>query len=146
MSVKPGIKNCVRCEKRCRAVAKVNHSANIFVKGDIKTGRFCVECLVVDFFKNFEIGPSSALGAAYFDHSLPQPEYHKETGDPDRRFDPECLRLSHIQQQMTAVFVAAQTHHGAELDPSEIDWDEVIANWHLPFPPKRKRRRGKGTA
>ncbi len=142
----PATKNCERCEKRCRPVANVNPNANIFVKGDMKTGRYCVECLIVDFFKNFEMGPSSAMGAEYFDHNLPQPEYRKEQGDPDRRFDPACLRLPHIQEQMTAVLVAAQSEHGAELDPSEIDWDEVIANWHLPFPPKSKRRKNKGAA
>ena len=69
----------------------------------------------------------------------------KETGDPDRRFDPECLRLPHVQKQMMAVFVAAQEHHGAELDHSEIDWDEVIANWPLPFSQKRQKQRPGGT-
>lgn len=137
----PNIKNCERCAKRCRAVAKVNPKANIFVKGDMKTGRYCVECLIVDFFKNYEMGPAGALGLEFFDHSLPQPEWRKDVGDPDRRFAPESLRLPHIQKQMTAVIVAAQSHHGAELDPSEIDWDEVITNWHLPFPSKGRRRK-----
>ena len=137
----PQTKQCVRCAKRCHVVDNRNPNANVFVKGTMETGRFCTECLVVDFFKNFELGPASALGAHYFDPSLPQPEY--DEGRPDKRFDPEMLRAPHIQQQMFAIIAAAQKQYGAELTFEEIDWDEVIANWHLPFPEKPKRGRKK---
>ena len=138
----PQTKNCVRCAKRCRVAERRNPNANLFVKGDQKTGRFCAECVLVDFFKNSEHGPSSAFGKEYFDHSLPQPEWRRECGDSDRRFDPECLRLPHFQSMLRAILAAANSQYGAELSFDEIDMDEVIANWHLPFP-ERKRRKGK---
>ena len=56
-------KNCIRCGIRCRTVPKRNPNASMFVKGDMKTGKFCANCLVVDFFKNCDTGPSSSLGA-----------------------------------------------------------------------------------
>ncbi len=115
-------KNCERCAKRCRVAPVSNPNAQVFRRGDMKTGRFCAECLIVDFFKNFDLGPSSALGKSYFDS-----------------FNPECLRLPHIQAQLARIIVTAQTQYGSELDVSEIDWEEVIANWHLPFPGKKKR-------
>jgi hypothetical protein len=114
------IVNCTRCGIRCQAVDKRNQKAQVFVKGDVLTGRFCVNCLVVDFFKNFELGPVI-----------------------DDKFDPECLRLPHIQQQFAAIVVAAKSSYGAELTSGEIDWDEVIANWNLPFRDKPKRGRKK---
>lgn len=135
-------KSCIRCAKRCRVVPKANPNASIFVMGDMKTGKYCAECLVVDFFKNFDIGPSSAMGKEYFDHSLPQPEWRKETGDPDRRFDPECLRLPHVQEQFAAIVEVAKQTCNAELNTGDFDWDEVIANWHLPFPQKPNKRKG----
>ena len=128
---------CTRCAKRCRIADKVNPNANYFVKGDEKTGRFCAECLMVDFFKNFDLGPSSAMGKEYFDHSIQQPEWRKQVGDKDNRFDPEAFRLPHIQHQMFSIIQATQAM-GGELTFEEIDWDEVIANWHLPFPEKKK--------
>lgn len=136
-------KNCERCAKRCRVEAKANPRASIFVKGDMKTGRFCGECLIVDFFKNFDLGPSSALGKEYFDHSLPQPEWRKDVGDKDVRFDPESLREPHVQQHMLQIIETAKRVHDAELEFGEIDWDEVIANWHLPFHEKPKGRKRK---
>lgn len=134
-------KNCARCGVRCRTVDKSNPMANYFVKGDARSGKFCANCLIVDFFKNFDLGPSSALGKEFFDSSLPQPKYRKELGDEDPRFDPESLRLPHIQAQLTNIILVAHRERGAELDPAEIDWDEVIANWHLPFPDKKGRRK-----
>ncbi len=136
-----GVARCVRCSKRCRVVSKVNPSANLFVKGTVQTGRFCAECVFVDFLRNCEIGPATALGEHYFDPHKPQPGY--EEGEPDRRFDPETLRLPHVQSQIRAIVEAAARQYGAELTFKEIDWDEVIANWALPFPEKKQRRRKK---
>jgi hypothetical protein len=137
----PGVVLCTRCSKRCRAAEKVNPTATLFVKGTAKTGRYCAECLIVDFLRNCDTGPASALGMHFFDPSLPQPEYQKERREKDRRFDPESLRFPHVQAHMTAIIVAAQRQYGGELTPEEIDWDEVIANWHLPFPQKKRKRR-----
>lgn len=132
----PQTKNCIRCGIRCKTVPKRNPNAGMFVKGDMRTGRFCANCLVVDFFKNCDTGPSSSMGDWYFDDTKPIPDWER---GPIKRFDPECLRLPHIQEQWTRIVMAAQQSYGAELTPEEIDWDEVIANWHLPFPKKQGR-------
>lgn len=136
-------KQCERCAKRCRVVEKVDPNANLFVKGTMKTGRFCADCLVVDFFKNCDQGPSSALGKEYFDHSIPMPEWRKDYGDKDRRFDPQCLHEPHLRKQFGAILSCAQREYGAELTMDDIDWYEVVANWHLPFPETKKRGRRK---
>ncbi len=131
-------KNCERCGVRCRAgVPGVN--ATIFVYGDIKNGRWCVNCLIVDFFKNYSHGPSSGMGKEYFDPSLPQPEWRKEVGDPDKRFDLTCLREPETQERFNKILLACY----ADVKIEEIDWDEVIANWHLPFPERKIRKRKK---
>lgn len=137
-----GVKNCTRCGIRCRCAEKVNSHANLFVKGDAKTGKFCVNCLVVDFFKNGEYGGQPIFEQHYMDPSLPQPEWRKEVGDKDVRFDPECLRMPHVQQQFAALAIAAMSSSGAELDPVEIEWDAVIKNWNLPFRSKKTKTKG----
>lgn len=139
-------KNCVRCNIRCRATTKVNPNAQLFVIGDMKTGKYCANCLVVDFFKNFDLGPSSSMGKWYFDPTIPIPEYMQD--DPEenkKRFNPASFREPHIQRQFLAILAVGQKEYGAELRPEDIDWDEVIANWHLPFPepPTRGRRKKK---
>ena len=116
-------KNCERCAVRCRVVAQRTLDAEVFVKGTIKPGRLCTNCLVVDFFKNFDCGPSAAMGAEFFEN-----------------FDPEGLRLPHIQEIFGSIVKAAAEHYGAELTCEEIDWDEVIANWQLPFSSKRRKK------
>ena len=122
----PNVKLCERCAKRCRVAAERNPNAALFVKGDARTGRYCAECVVVDFFKHCDIGPASALGAEFFGSD----------------FKADCLRLPHVQSLLREIITVAAREKGAELTWEEIDWDEVIANWHLPFPKKgRKKRR-----
>ena len=101
-------KNCERCAKRCRAAQQRNNDADLFVKGTVQTGRFCADCLVADFFKNCERGPLSGMGQEFAD-----------------RFDPESLRLPHIQDCFRSIIATAKTQFGAELTFEEIDWDEV---------------------
>lgn len=124
----PLVKLCERCAKRCRAKPKRNPNAEYFVKGDMETGRWCAECMFTEFLTQNELGPASALGRDFW-----------------KTFDPQGLRLPHLQQQMCAI-VSVAKQHGGELDFAEIDWDEVIANWDLPFPegPKRGRRKRGG--
>jgi hypothetical protein len=119
-------KQCVRCGKRCRVADKRNPNAQLFVKGDIKTGMFCAECLVVDFLRNCERGPQVD-------------ELAKLSGK--KQFDPQVFRLEHVQQQFATIVAAAHARFGAELVQGEFDWDEVIANWHLPFPKAKRTKR-----
>ena len=128
-------KRCERCSKLCRVAEKRNPKSQLFVKGDRKTGRYCAECLVVDFLLNCDYGPQLN-------------ELAKLTGpgpgpfDATRTFDPEVFRLPHVQEQFAAIVLKAQEQYSAELMPDEFDWLEVIANWHLPFPKRTKRAKG----
>lgn len=118
------VKNCERCGKRCQAVEKRNADASIFVRGDAETGKWCAECLVVHFFKEFDLGPISSVGIEQIE-----------------AIAPECFRLPHIREAFERVIAVAKSHYGAELVTDDFDWDEVIANWHLPFPKTGKGRR-----
>lgn len=127
-------KNCERCGIRCRVVATRNEDANLFVKGTTRTGKFCANCVVTDFLVNCDTGPLvQTAKPAYWDNLPNRP--------PWKGFDPECLRLPHVQEQMMTIIAAARKQYGAELTIIEVDWDEVIANWHLPFPEKAKGKR-----
>jgi hypothetical protein len=46
------------------------------------------------------------------------------------RFDPQGLRLPHIQEHFRRVLAAG----GSELTIEEIKWEEVIRKWRLPAP------------
>jgi hypothetical protein len=130
----------------------------MFIRGDMKHGKLCGSCLIVSFMRCKFYGLASAMGEEYFDPAVPQPEWRKEVGDPDARFDPECLRDSDFQQDLLKIIFAAQQEFHAELQERDIDWDAACRNWHLPFPegsrinwlggvpfidrPKRRRRKG----
>lgn len=135
------VKRCVRCGIRCRVVEKANRQAEVFVRGDAETGLFCANCLVVDFFLNFDLGPISALDESFFRKPDTLPDCREELAHYKPIFNPDCLRLPHIQEQFGRIVAAASAQHGAELSAEEIDWDAVIANWHLPFPVKPKRKK-----
>ena len=118
-------KTCERCGKLCQTVPTTNTTAQVFVRGTAVSGRFCTGCVVVDFLKNFNLGPSNALGPEFF-----------------KSFDPEGFRLPHLQAQFARAVVVAARRFGSELTVDEIPWDEIIKNWHLPFPTKRNKKRG----
>ncbi len=121
-------KLCERCAKRCRTVAKKNPNAQIFVLGTTETGRLCTECVVTHMIRVFDLGPSSSLGKERMNELFP-----------------DCLRAPHIQEQMQRIIRVAASSYGSEMLPDAVDWDEVIANWHLPFaeetkPAKKKKK------
>jgi hypothetical protein len=66
-----------------------------------------VSCVVVRFFQDD--------GACGIGHALP----------PD--FDPEGLKLPHIQQQFAQMLAIGCS----ELTMAQIDWDKVIAKWSI---------------
>jgi hypothetical protein len=68
---------------------------------------FCTPCVVVRFFQDD--------GECGIGHALP----------PD--FDPEGLKLPHIQQQFARVLAIGCS----ELTMAQIDWDKVIAKWSI---------------
>jgi hypothetical protein len=58
---------------------------------------------------------------------------------PPPKFDPRSLLLPHIQK----IFAKLMRAGGAQADPKDIDWLEVVANWALPIPALSKRNRKK---
>lgn len=107
------VAHCSRCGVRCRVAADRNDKARLLMNADRAQG-WCCNCAATDFLKNTE-----PLGMLI------------------ERGGPEMLRLGHIQEQFGQIMVAG----GADVNPPEIDWDEVIANWGLPF---EEKPRGKG--
>ncbi len=106
------IVNCQRCNKRCIGMKSQRPEARPFKHA---LQGLCTECIVSQFFQNAdnEEGIGFALASA-------------------ENFTPEGLRLPHIQEQFRRVLEVGMS----ELIFDEIDWDEVIANWDLPFPGK----------
>jgi hypothetical protein len=108
------IVTCERCAKPCRVAESNTPDARLLRKSLIPKG-LCLECATTEFLRVTE-----PLGMLIEQHG------------------PECLRLEHIQKQFEVILLAGRSDAG----PGEIDWDVVIANWHLPFPPPKGGRTG----
>ncbi len=110
------IANCARCGVRC-CKQSGNDEARLLQYTTSDFG-LCVNCGVTEFLQSLDVIRTPGRGAA--------------------PFDPQSLRLEHVQRQFTAIMSAGK----ADARPNEIDWLEVIANWSLPFPrrPSRKRK------
>jgi hypothetical protein len=104
--------SCQRCGKPCRAGVSSKPSARPFQKA---MRGFCSSCVIAALLQ--DMNPDGGLGYAL-------------ASSPD--FTPEGLRLPHIQELFKRVLEIG----GSELPYGDIDWDEVIANWDLPFPGK----------
>ena len=112
---KQKIVKCPRCEKRCVGEATQRPESRPFQKS---LKGMCLECTVSAFFQdeNQDVGIGFAL---------------------PKDFPPDGLRLPHIQDQIRRVLAAGM----CEASFDEIDWDEIIANWHLPFGTKHQSYR-----
>lgn len=80
----------------------------------------CANCVVTRFFKSQEMAHAADCGKARL---------------------PEALRSPHVQAQFACVLRAGES----DLAPDLIDWLEVIANWHLPFPGRGKSKGAGGS-
>jgi hypothetical protein len=97
---------CERCGDLCQPGESSRPTARPFRKAQ---HGYCHACVVCLFFRS-----EGDHGLGY---ALP-PE-----------FDPEGLRLPHVQAQFGRVLVAG----GSELTMDEIDWSDVIRKWSLPL-------------
>jgi hypothetical protein len=112
----PTVVLCQRCAKRCRA-GKGRADSRPFRKAE---RGMCLECCVCALFQRPTDGDAAlptALAMAV-----------------ERGFKPEDLRLPHIQETFARLLNVGKS----EATMEEIDWDEVIANWPLPFPGDKK--------
>jgi len=107
---------CLRCGVRCRRQPG-NPEARL-LKHTTDNG-YCVNCATTRWFQGLAIV--------------------NDRGRGEKPFDPECFRLPHVQSQFSAIMAAGN----ADAKPAEIDWLEVIANWHLPFPKEKRKQRRK---
>ncbi len=113
-----GIVQCCRCGVPCRKMPG-NPEARLLTHTTDDFG-FCGNCAATEFLKGLAvIGDRSRF--------------------EKKPFDPECFRLPHVQVQFAQIL----TTGNADTKPEEIDWLEVIANWHLPFPKLRRRKKRK---
>lgn len=96
--------NCSRCGQPCHVGGPKNEDARLLRRAKTPRG-YCATCAATQFLKT----------------TLPLSEILREKG-------PEILLCPHI----TAQFAAVMRSGGSDADPSEIDWNRLVANWELP--------------
>jgi hypothetical protein len=94
---------CKRCGAPCAVAEMRNADARFLRHAKVPEG-YCASCAVTEWL--FVMGL-------------------RETSIPN----PAVLRLPHVQEQMAVILRNAH----ADMVPAEIDWEQVIANWNLPF-------------
>lgn len=136
------VANCERCGIRCRVNGPGNQDARLLRLASEARG-YCVNCAVAEWFQSQDMlmellsRPRCQTCGGHRDAKL-YGERKCTCEKPKIATAQEMLRLPHVQALFARILVAGH----ADVNPAQIDWDEVIANWHLPFAkPKRKRRK-----
>ncbi len=106
--------HCPRCGRLCQATGPKNLDARLMRRASDPAAGLCPNCAITDFILSVE----------------PMAHAIEKNG-------PEILLTPHVQEQFGTLLIIGQ----ADADQSEIDWEVVVKNWHLPFP-KRWRKRG----
>lgn len=101
--------DCKRCGHQCQVDAMEGTKAKMLRRA--KGPGLCVNCAVHDWLRN-TYPPNIILAQS----------------------GPRVLLFEHIQQQFTELMRMGS----ADAKPDEIDWQEIIDNWELPFPNKIK--------
>ena len=130
--------NCERCGVRLKVGPPPNPDARLLKRATIPSG-VCVNCAATEWFKTIE--PIREI--------LDSPrcrKCHRSKGDaygqcrcekPQFSTPQEIVMLPHVQ----AIFAQIMAAGNADARPEEIDWLEVAANWDLPMPPKRRKKK-----
>lgn len=113
------VTNCLRCHVRCRLGPSPNPEALLLRYA--KTAGYCPNCALTDWLKR---------------HVTREAEPWGPHGNWMAPMLPDGLALPHIRELIVRCVLVGK----ADMKPHEIDWDEVVANWHLPFPEKVKRK------
>jgi hypothetical protein len=101
------IVNCARCGVRCRKNPGSNDARLLkYTQSDFG---LCINCGVTAFLQSLDVIASPGRNA--------------------KQFDPECLRLPHVQKQFETIMAAGKS----DARPDEIDWMKIITYWSLPF-------------
>lgn len=133
----PRVVHCERCHAPCRVADRQNPDARL-LRASLTGKGYCVNCGVTEFLK-FEhtVGTITRRCEECGDCVDAQPGEIPCRCDKPQPADPrKFFGLPHVQEQ----FAAIMSTGGADASPEEIDWDEVIANWDLPFPKHKKHR------
>lgn len=103
--------HCVRCDALCKVDPLHRSKAKMLKRGSRPKG-LCINCAVHDFLRNMY--PANLLLA--------------ESG-------PKALAIPHLQDEFAGIMKA----QCSDALPDEINWQEIINNWDLPFTNKIKR-------
>lgn len=118
------VTKCARCAIPCRKQPG-NPEARL-LKHTTSDFGYCANCAATEFFQGLDVVKYAG-------------GYDSATGRAKKLFEPACFRLERVQQLFASILAAGQ----ADANPDEIDWMEIVANWHLPFPKLRQRRKKK---
>ena len=102
---------CLRCGRPCK-IAATAHSHARMLKRSTTAKALCINCAVHNHLRH--LYPANLILA---------------------RSGPQGLLLPHIQQQFFKICQLA----GTDAEFEEIDWQDIVTNWELPFPAKLKR-------
>lgn len=105
------ITNCLRCGAKCKIEPIPGSKARLLKRGN-KEG-LCLSCAVHDWLRNTY--PINMLLAGMQ--------------------NPQNLLLPDIQEQFAGILKVGFS----DAKPDEIDWQQIVDNWDLPFPTKVKR-------
>lgn len=108
---------CTRCKRLCALAGPPTPEARLlrFATADhvAEFGGLCVDCATTGFLKAIEIVPATI-----------------------ERHGVAMLLNPHVQKQFITLMISGK----ADARPDEINWQNVVDNWDLPFPKKKRAR------
>jgi hypothetical protein len=135
------IANCDRCGVRLKVGSPPNEDARLLKRATVAQG-VCVNCAVTAWFQTIEpIREIMGNPRCQTCGKQKSNEYdrHRQCtcAKPKFHTPQEIVALPHVQ----AIFAQILAAGNSDAKPDEIDWLEVAANWDLPMPKKRKKRK-----
>lgn len=103
---------CERCNARCKVDPLPNSKSKMLKRGKGDKGNLCINCAVHDWLRNTY--PVNMILAGMK--------------------NPQSLLLPHIHEQFAGILRAGFS----DAKPEEIDWQQIVDNWDLPWPNKVK--------
>ena len=133
--------NCERCGVRLKVGPPPNDDARLLKRAKVPRG-ICVNCAATEWFQSIDIVRelmNNPRCRACGKRKADTYDRHRQCACPAPRFaaPQEIVMLPQVQ----AIFAQILAAGNADAKPDEIDWLEVAANWDLPWPTKRRKKK-----